>query len=50
MDFGFGNLIEKLEQYFGKPITMILLGVLILFALIWLIRNYPGTPPALSEC
>ena len=43
MDFGFGNLIEKLEQYFGKPITMILLGMLILFALIWLIQGiYEG--------
>ncbi len=43
MDFGFGNLIEKLEQYFGKPITIILLGVLILFALISLIQGiYEG--------
>ena len=35
MDLGFAGLIEKIEQYFGRPVAMVFLAIVLLVVLGW---------------
>ena len=39
MDLGFGGLIEKIEEYFGKTLTKLLIAGLMLLVGLWMINS-----------